>query len=619
MLYNRRAANASAASVRTASCVCVRGESQRAVAAKEGDLRCVVPTGTWCARATFAAAAALVASCSLMPERAEQLRIEEVERALLPMASVAVDTGQLETAQRLYRRLLDVSPESFEAHMGLGDVAFKNRRSEDAAQWYLGALALAERPEDRHQALLWHGRATLEGGQLESARRSFMQLTETREQASLRDLAWAFNGIGLTKLLDGDLDGAVAAMQRAVRQAPSEPMFAENLNRALGMLAEQQRAIGPQRRARSVAQSAPVALADLPAAEPTVRSPAPPSAAAATPAPRATVPASEQPRRTVAAVPAPPREQPPQRHAEPEATVQWLNEPSLPGAASAPPAVPSPAPETPPAPVPRPAAPAPAVERPDVAESVVAPQPNSPRRVDWLDDQTEGDPTSPRTETIDAAPDAVPAQADVADVAPVATQTPPVRQVLGAGVVRREGRQAFVEIGAFETFGAADAAAQRLAAVAGNAAHVVLVRSLYRVRIGPLTSEARLGTVVESLASQGYVVQEMSETRDSTERTAAVPSSGAELADGPPPRAQPGGFIVEEGGRRFLQLGAFGTQEAARELASDLRGRTRQPVLVEQVQRGAGTLHRVRIGPLANEQTVADLRAEMAAAGYAVE
>ena len=577
-----------------------------------------------------------MASCSLMPERAEQLRIEEVERALLPMASVAVDTGQLETAQRLYRRLLDVSPESFEAHMGLGDVAFKNRRSEDAAQWYLGALALAERPEDRHQALLWHGRATLEGGQLESARRSFLQLTETREQASLRDLAWAFNGIGLTRLLDGDLDGAVAAMQRAVRQAPSEPMFAENLNRALGMLAEQQRAIGPQRRARSVAQSAPVALADLPAAEPTVRSPAAPSAAAATPAPRATVPASEQPRRTVAAVPAPPREQPPRRRAEPEATVQWLNEPSLPGAASAPPAVPTPAPETPPAPAPRPAAPAPAVERPDVAESVVAPQPDSPRRVDWLDDPAEGDSTSPRTETtdaaLDAAPrqasakhdppspniDAAPRQADVADVAPVATQTPPVRQVPGAGVVRREGRQAFVEIGAFETFGAADAAAQRLAAVAGNAAHVVLVRSLYRVRIGPLASEARLGTVVRAMANQGYVVREMPDAQGSPERTVASPG-GAGLPATPPPRAQPGGFIVEEGGRRFLQLGAFGTQEAARELASDLRGRTRQPVLVEQVQRGAGTLHRVRIGPLANEQTVADLRAEMAAAGYAVE
>ena len=297
--------------------------------------------------------------------------------------------------------------------------------------------------------------------------------------------------------------------------------------------------------------------------------------------------------------------------------MQWLNEPSMPAAVSAPSAVPPPSPETPPAPVPRPAAPVPAVEQPDAEKSAVALQPDSPRQVDWLDDPAKGDSTSPRTETIDAVPDAVPPQADVADAAPVAAQTP-VRQVLGAGVVRREGGQAFVEIGAFETFGAADAAAQRLAAVAGNAAHVVLVRSLYRVRIGPLASDARLGTVVRALANQGYVVREMPDAQGSAERTVASPG-GAGLPASPPPRAQPGGFIVEEGGRRFLQLGAFGTQEAARELASDLRGRTRQPVLVEQVQRGAGTLHRVRIGPLANEQTVADLRAEMAAAGYAVE
>ena len=171
-----------------------------------------------------------------------------------------------------------------------------------------------------------------------------------------------------------------------------------------------------------------------------------------------------------------------------------------------------------------------------------------------------------------------------------------------------------VEIGAFETFAAADATAQRLAAVAGHAAHVVLVRSLYRVRIGPLASEAVLGNVVAALAGQGYAV------REAPEGVGHVAASGGPVSTGgAQPRPRGGGFIVEEGGRRFLQLGAFGTHEAARELASDLRGRTRQPVLVEEVRRGAGTLHRVRIGPLANEQTVADLRAEMSAAGYAVE
>ena len=615
-------------------------------------MRCVVPTGTWCARATFAVAAAFASACSLLPENSERLRIEEIERALLPMASVAVDTGQFETAQRLYRRLLDVSPDSYEAHMGLGDVAFKDRRSEDATQWYLGALNLAQNTADRHQALLWHGRASLEAGQLESARRSFLQLTETREQASLRDLAWAFNGVGLTRLLAGDLDGAVAAMRRAVRQAPNEPMFAENLDRALGMVAEQQRAIGPQRRARTVAQSPPVALADLPAttsapaaaarppsplprneppapavrpapsavrpAAPVVR-PAAPVVRPAAPAPTAYAASAEQsaPRRSVTAPQ--PRPQP-----RPGATVQWQNEPSAaaladtPSTASAastepresvdvrPPVDSRPSAATPPRQVPSaPAAvpatlptPSPVAARP-TTPALVGAEPESRSRVEWQSGAPARD--SARSEPVSVR------------ATPASTPLPPA-QALAPGIVRREGPQVSVEIGAFETFAAADATAQRLAAVAGHAAHVVLVRSLYRVRIGPLASEAALGNVVAALAGHGYAV------REATGGVGRVAASDGPVSTGAvPPRSRGGGFIVEEGGRRFLQLGAFGTHEAARELASDLRGRTRQPVLVEEVHRGAGTLHRVRIGPLANEQTVADLRAEMSAAGYAVE
>ena len=608
-----------------------------AVKAKEGALRCVVPTGTWCVRVTFAVAAAFVSACSLLPENSERLRIEEIERALLPMASVAVDTGQFETAQRLYRRLLDVSPDSYEAHMGLGDVAFKDRRSEDATQWYLGALNLAQNTADRHQALLWHGRASLEAGQLESARRSFLQLTETREQASLRDLAWAFNGVGLTRLLAGDLDGAVTAMRRAVRQAPNEPMFAENLDRALGMLAEQQRAIGPQRRARTVAQSPPVALADLPATTsapaaappppsplprnepPPVVRPAAPVVRPTAPAPTAYAASAEQsaPRRSVTA----PQSRPQPR---PGATVQWQNEPSAaaladtpstasaastepresadfrpttdsrPSAATPPRQVPS-APAAVPATLPTPS---PVAARP-TTPALVGAEPESRSRVEWQSGAPARDSARSEPASVHATP--------------AATPLPPA-QALAPGIVRREGPQVSVEIGAFETFAAADATAQRLAAVAGHAAHVVLVRSLYRVRIGPLASEAALGNVVAALAGHGYAV------REAPGGVGRVAASGGPVSTGAaPPRSRGGGFIVEEGGRRFLQLGAFGTHEAARELASDLRGRTRQPVLVEEVHRGAGTLHRVRIGPLANEQTVADLRAEMSAAGYAVD
>ena len=163
--------------------------------------------------------------------------MDEVEQALLPVANIALETGQLETAKRLYQRLLDVDPASQAAHMGLGDVAFKDRRPHDAVRWYLAAQANAQTPEQRNDALLWHGRAALDAGELSAARRSFEHLAAAPE-ASTISVAWALNGIGLTLLLQGDLRGAVAAMQGAVRRAPGEQMFADNLRRALAMLAE---------------------------------------------------------------------------------------------------------------------------------------------------------------------------------------------------------------------------------------------------------------------------------------------------------------------------------------------------------------------------------------------
>ena len=182
------------------------------------------------------AAALCTAACSLLPDQAS-LRVDEVEQALLPVANIALETGQLETAKRLYQRLLDVDPASQAAHMGLGDVAFKDRRPHDAVRWYLAAQANAQTPEQRNDALLWHGRAALDAGELSAARRSFEHLAAAPE-ASTISVAWALNGIGLTLLLQGDLRGAVAAMQGAVRRAPGEQMFADNLRRALAMLAE---------------------------------------------------------------------------------------------------------------------------------------------------------------------------------------------------------------------------------------------------------------------------------------------------------------------------------------------------------------------------------------------
>ena len=180
---------------------------------------CLAPSRRAIAAAPCLAAMIFAAACSLVPDQ-QSLGVDEVERALLPIARVALETGQFETAERLYRRLLDVDPESHSARMGLGDVAFKDRRSEDAAQWYLAAQTSATIPEELYDALLWHGRAALEDGQLTAARRSFERLAATGEEAPTIDTAWALNGIGLTLLLEGDLEGAARYMEQAVRKRP---------------------------------------------------------------------------------------------------------------------------------------------------------------------------------------------------------------------------------------------------------------------------------------------------------------------------------------------------------------------------------------------------------------
>ena len=162
-------------------------------------------------------------------------RVQQMEDAVLPIAATALDAGQVETARRLYRRLLEVDPDSVQARMGLGDVALRELEAAAAARWYRAALGHAKEPPERHAALLAHARAALAAGQLEEARKSFRRLTVPKEQALRESVAWGYNGVGLTLLLEGDLTGAVAAMEQAVLRAPDEERFQGNLNRALVM------------------------------------------------------------------------------------------------------------------------------------------------------------------------------------------------------------------------------------------------------------------------------------------------------------------------------------------------------------------------------------------------
>ncbi len=186
---------------------------------------------------SFSAATLLIGSCSILPNETDAVRIQRVEEAVLPMARIALEAEQTETARRLYLRLLEVDPNSVGARMGLGEIAVARRDSAEAARWYAAAVSQATQAEERHAALLAHGRATLAGGDLAAARKSFSRLTSSKENAPAATAAWGLNGLGLVTLLEGDIRVAISFMEQAVLLVPEEKMLADNLSRALDMSA----------------------------------------------------------------------------------------------------------------------------------------------------------------------------------------------------------------------------------------------------------------------------------------------------------------------------------------------------------------------------------------------
>ena len=574
--------------------------------------------------------AALVSmvACSLLPNRAA-LRVDEVEQALLPIANVALDTGQLETAKRLYRRLLDVDEESYAARMGLGDVAFKDRRSEDAARWYLAAQVSATALPQLYDALLWHGRAALDAGQLAPARRSFERLATAREEAPTISVAWALNGIGLTLLLEGDLEGAVASMEQAVRKAPAEQMFADNLARALDMLAElraraREDAERVQRVADGTGHVAESADAWPPPATPTVDrfEPTPvPLEPEMEPQPTLPEPAVEPAPTPLELELEPTPFEPEVVEPEPPEPERTVPTPTAPEAA--PPAVADQASAD--------------VGTEDSAEATAVADEDHERAVaeaeaaeleliesDAEPDEPTSAPAAPAAEVPDAegqepearVDEAVPAITESADDEGQLPDGPDVAlwPNIEAGYVMETEDGLFVQMGAFTERATADTVAYLLGDITHETVHVVHPQDggddvLYRVRIGPIESSVALADLAQSLAAEGYGRPRMLNGTDSAPQLDQDDEAPHELD----------GFIVQDGSERFLQLGAFEVRMTANRLADKLRPLTDHDVAVAEVTQDGATMYRVRVGPIESDDSLDALAEVLAANGYEVD
>ncbi len=70
------------------------------------------------------------------------------------------------------------------------------------------------------------------------------------------------------------------------------------------------------------------------------------------------------------------------------------------------------------------------------------------------------------------------------------------------------------------------------------------------------------------------------------------------------------------GAYRYVQLGAFGSEDAARQLRAEVAVLLGSPVFISPVQSGEGMLYRVRIGPLADQAELLAVREQLEASGH---
>ena len=548
--------------------------------------------------------ATLGAACSLLPEQRDQPRAEQLERAVLPMARAALNAGQTETARRLYRRLLQIDPGSVDARMGLGDAAVESREPAVAAQWYLAALANARSPEARHAALLAHGRAALSAGQLEPARKSFARLTDPRAEASQSNVAWGYNGLGLTLLLAGDLRGATAAMEQAVLRAPDEPRFRGNLTRALAMLTELQSGAPGATRDDALAS---LEAELLPAPEPSARTAdSPPVPGEPSPdAPEDARDGGEEPdatlRTALEAVAEPPE---PGHEDAPSAA-----EPSTPAATAA---RESAAPDAAPADSSEPSA-EPRQEDPQAATAQIdvpgTPAPEA--SVASADGKAEQTSEETASRSASAAASRPPSRAASRAVSrspspspdePSADDTPAAKRPR----VLREDGWTFVQAASYASRGPAEALAVRLRKVSEHPVWVSEAqgesgRTWSRVRIGPVPSDVALAELADVLEGRGF-------------GPLAFPADdkAAQVAAATPP------LVLVEDGARFVQAGAYAARSAAEELAARIEVLTDHPVRLSETPGPGKTLYRVRIGPLATYEALVVLADRLKIAGYGV-
>ena len=158
-----------------------------------------------------------------------------------------------------------------------------------------------------------------------------------------------------------------------------------------------------------------------------------------------------------------------------------------------------------------------------------------------------------------------------------------------------ENSLSFLQFGAYAKPANADAVALQLSGFTEQPVQISIVDDmagtlLHRVRIGPVPSEDALLDLISVLETHGYRI------------TNLPPSSSEDVNHLARAQHQLRTFLIHKKGGLFLQVGAYSERANAESLATQLRGLTERPVRISEVVReNRSPLHRVRVGPLAED------------------
>lgn len=207
--------------------------------------------------------------------------------ALFKQALIYHQAGDLEKAEALYRQVLGILPQHFDAKHSLGVISLQRGRLDEARVFISEALALEPRAAAAHNNL---GNVYLRMNRLEDAKSHFMRAVQLqpgyaaahlnlgnllRSQGKLNDAAEhlrtaatlepssvsAQSNLGAALFDLGDVTGAVRAFEEVVKLQPAQPQAYANLASALAEAGELLNALDVLDGADQIGAQSPAVLA----------------------------------------------------------------------------------------------------------------------------------------------------------------------------------------------------------------------------------------------------------------------------------------------------------------------------------------------------------------------